>query len=199
MEPVNSESRSEKVKMLAGELYLASAPELVAERLRAQDLLRAYNATSGADGAHRLSLLRGLFGELGEGAVLEPVFACDYGYNIRAGRNLFVNYGCVFLDCAPIVIGDDVQIGPAAQLYTATHPLDPGQRRAGLESARPIRVGDGAWIGGGAIVLPGVNIGDEAVIAAGSVVTRGVAPGAVVAGNPARVIRHIARSEPGGT
>jgi maltose O-acetyltransferase len=172
--------------MLAGELYLASDPELVAERLRAQDLLRIYNATRG------FASLEELFGALGDNGVVEPVFACDYGYNIRAGRNLFVNYGCVFLDCAPIVIGDDVQIGPAAQLYTAAHPLDPAQRRRGIESARPIRIGDGAWIGGGAIVLPGVGIGDEAVIAAGSVVTRDVSARTVVAGNPARVIRHIA-------
>jgi maltose O-acetyltransferase len=172
--------------MLAGELYLASDPVLVAERLRAQDLLRIYNATRG------FAPLEELFGALGDNGVVEPVFACDYGYNIRAGRNLFVNYGCVFLDCAPIVIGDDVQIGPAAQLYTAAHPLDPAQRRRGIESARPIRIGDGAWIGGGAIVLPGVGIGDEAVIAAGSVVTRDVSARTVVAGNPARVIRHIA-------
>lgn len=137
-------------------------------------------------------MLQDLFGAIGENGVVEPMFACDYGYNIRAGRNLFVNYGCVFLDCAPIVIGDDVQIGPAVQLYTATHPLDPVQRRAGLEFARPIRVGDGVWIGGGAIVLAGVSIGDEAVIAAGSVVTRDVSPRTVAAGNPARVIRCIA-------
>jgi maltose O-acetyltransferase len=183
---VEPAARSEKSKMLAGELYLASDPELVAERLRAQDLLRIYNATRG------FASLEELFGALGDNGVVEPVFACDYGYNIRAGRNLFVNYGCVFLDCAPVVIGDDVQIGPAAQLYTAAHPLDPAQRRRGIESARPIRIGDGAWIGGGAIVLPGVGIGDEAVIAAGSVVTRDVSARTVVAGNPARVIRHIA-------
>lgn len=194
---MNNETQSAKSKMLAGELYLASAPELVAERLRAQELLRTYNATSGADDARRLLLLRALFGAIGEGGVVQPLFACDYGYNVRAGRNLFVNYGCVFLDCAPIVIGDDVQIGPAVQLYTATHPLEPRQRRAGWESARPIRVGDGVWIGGGAILLPGVGIGDEAVIAAGSVVTRDVSPGTVVAGNPARVVRRFAQGEAG--
>jgi maltose O-acetyltransferase len=117
---------------------------------------------------------------------VKPHFACDYGFNIRAGRNLFVNYGCVFLDCAPIDIGDDVQIAPAVQLYTATHPLDPDVRRSGLEAARPIRIGDNVWIGGGAIVLPGVTIGDDVVIGAGSVVTRNVPAGAMAVGNPAR-------------
>jgi len=178
---------SEREKMIAGELYRASDPELVAARLRAQELLVRYNASAPADAGARSALLRELFGAVGDGATVMPRFSCDYGFNITAGRNLFVNYDCVFLDVAPIEIGDDVQIAPAVQLYTATHPLDPAVRRAGLEGGLPIRIGHNAWIGGGAIVLPGVTIGDDAVIGAGSVVTRDVPAGVVVVGNPARV------------
>jgi len=177
---------SEREKMIAGELYRASDPALVAARLRAQGLLARYNASAPSAAAERDALLRELFGALGDSPTVMPRFACDYGFNIRAGRNLFANYDCVFLDCAPIDVGDDVQIGPAVQLYTATHPLDPAVRRSGLEGARPIRLGDNVWIGGGAIVLPGVTIGDDAVIGAGSVVTRDVPAGAVARGNPAR-------------
>jgi maltose O-acetyltransferase len=177
---------SEREKMIAGAPYPASDPVLVAARLSAQELLGRYNATAPSAAGERREILRALFGALGEGATVMPRFSCDYGFNIRAGRNLFVNYDCVFLDCAPIDIGDDVQIGPAVQLYTATHPLDAAVRRSGLEGARPIRIGDNVWLGGGAIVLPGVTIGDDAVIGAGSVVTRDVPAGAVAAGNPAR-------------
>ena len=178
---------SEREKMIAGELYRASDPELVDAHLRAQDVLVRYNATAPRDASLRDTLLRELFGAVGDGTVVKPRFLCDYGFNIRAGRNLFVNYDCVFLDVAPIDIGDDVQVAPCVQLLTATHPLDPEVRRSGLESGRPIRIGNNVWIGGGAIVLPGVTIGDDAVIGAGSVVTRNVPAGAVVVGNPARV------------
>jgi len=178
---------SEREKMIAGELYRASDPELVAARLRAQELLVRYNASAPADAGARSALLRELFGAVGDAPTVMPRFSCDYGFNITAGRNLFVNYDCVFLDVAPIEIGDDVQIAPAVQLYTATHPLDPAVRRSGLEGGLPIRIGHNAWIGGGAIVLPGVTIGDDAVIGAGSVVTRDVPAGVVVVGNPARV------------
>jgi maltose O-acetyltransferase len=178
---------SEREKMIAGELYRASDPELVAANLRAQELLARYNASAPSDAAARDALLRELFGAVGDGSTVKPRFSCDYGFNIRTGRNLFVNYDCVFLDVAPITIGDDVQIAPAVQLYTATHPLDPEVRRSGLEGGKPIRIGNNVWIGGGAIVLPGVTIGDDAVIGAGSVVTRDVPAGVVVVGNPARV------------
>jgi maltose O-acetyltransferase len=177
---------SEREKMLAGEPYRASDPELAEARLRAQLLLMRYNGTQPDEAGLRSSLLTELFGAVGENAVVKPHFACDYGFNIHAGRNLFVNYGCVFLDCGHIALGDDVQIGPAVQIYTATHPLDPVVRRSGLEAARPVRVGSNVWIGGAAVVLPGVTIGDDAVIGAGSVVTRDVPSGSVVVGNPAR-------------
>ncbi len=181
--------KTEKMKMLAGELYWSADPELVVEIRRAQGILARYNATAEDEANERTVLLRTLLGACGDKTVIRPVFACDYGYNIRLGRNTFINYQCVFLDCAPIEIGDDAQIGPAVQLYTAEHPLDAETRRAGLESARPIRIGRDVWIGGGAIVLAGVTIGDECVIGAGSVVTRDVPSGSVVVGNPARVIR----------
>ena len=183
--------RSEKEKMLAGELYRSTGPELTGERRAAQRLLARYNATEPDDAAGRMALLRQLFGAVGDNADILPRFHCDYGYNIRVGRNCFINYNCVFLDCAPIEIGDDLQMGPAVQLYTAFHPLDRQTRTAGLEYARPIRIGDGVWIGGGAIVLAGVSIGDNAVIGAGSVVTRDVPANSVAVGNPARVIRQV--------
>jgi maltose O-acetyltransferase len=185
-------ARSEKEKMLAGELYFANGPELAAERHRAQRLLAQFNATDGDNPATRTALLRELLGAMGDGADVQPRFHCDYGYNIRLGRNCFINYNCVFLDCAAIEIGDDLQMAPAVQLYTAYHPFDRQTRAAGLEYAKPIRIGSGVWIGGGAIVLPGVTIGDGAVIGAGSVVTRDVPPNTLALGNPAQIVRSLA-------
>lgn len=182
---------TEKNKMLARELYRADDSELLAERRRAQQLLSRYNATPDDDPDLRAHLLREICGAVGMGTVLLPLFACDYGYNIRLGRQVFINYHCIFLDCAPIEIGDDVKIGPAVQLYTAQHPLDAHTRRSGVESASPIRIGSDVWIGGGALVLPGVTIGDRSVVGAGSVVVRDVPPDCVVAGNPARILRRL--------
>jgi len=119
--------------------------------------------------------------------VIRPPFYCDYGYNISVGRNTFMNFNCVILDVVQVHIGDDCQIGPNVQIYTADHPLDPEVRRSGLESGRPVTIGNNVWIGGAAIILPGVTIGDNAVVGAGSVVTRDVPAGATVVGNPARV------------
>jgi maltose O-acetyltransferase len=182
---------SEKAKMLAGELYSGGNPELVAERRHAQRLLARYNATGPDDSEIRTSLLHELFGAVGGEADIQPRFSCDYGYNIRVGERVFVNYNCVFLDCAPIEIGDDLQMGPAVQLYTAAHPLDRATRATGLEYARPIRIGSGVWIGGGAIVLPGITIGDGCVVGAGAVVTRDLPSGSLAVGNPARIIRSL--------
>lgn len=177
--------------MLAGELYRSADPELVADTKRAQRLLADYNATPGEATEARMALLRRLCGSVGDGAVVRTLFSCDYGYNIRLGRNAFINFNCVFLDCAPIEIGDNLQMGPAVQIYTAAHPLEADVRRSGLEYARPIRIGNDVWIGGGAIILPGVTIGDRSVIGAGSVVVRDVPAARVVAGNPARIIRSL--------
>jgi maltose O-acetyltransferase len=182
---------TEKEKMLAGEPYLASDAVLVAERLHARRVVHGFNGAAPGDDAPHLRALAGLFGAFGEGTVVMAPFQCDYGYNIRIGRNGFVNYGCVFLDCAPITLGDDVQVAPGVQLYTATHPVDPAMRRAGPESALPITIGDGVWLGGGAIVLPGVTVGENTVVGAGSVVTRDLPANVVAAGNPCRVLRAI--------
>jgi maltose O-acetyltransferase len=183
--------RGEKEKMLAGELYNSTGPELTGERQRAQRLLARYNTTEPDDSAGRLALLRQLLGAVGDNPDIQPRFYCDYGYNIRLGHRCFINYNCVFLDCAAIEIGDDLQMAPAVQLYTATHSLDRATRVAGLEFAMPIRIGDGVWIGGGAIVLPGVTIGDGCVVGAGSVVTRDLPPGSLAVGNPARIVRSF--------
>lgn len=184
-------TKTEKAKMLAGQLYRSVDPELIADTERAQRLVAQHNATSGEATEIRLALLHQLFGLLGDGTVIRPLFACDYGYNIRLGRNAFMNFNCVFLDCASIEIGDNLQMGPAVQIYTATHPLEADLRRSGLEYARPVSIGHNVWIGGGAIILPGVTIGDRSVIGAGSVVVHDVPTAKVVAGNPARIIRQL--------
>lgn len=183
--------KPEKTKMLAGELYRSTDSELVSDAARAQRLVAQYNTTPSEATEARMALLRRLCGSVGDGTVIRPPFACDYGYNIRLGINGFINFNCVFLDCAPIEIGNNLQMGPAVQVYTAAHPLEPDARRSGLEYARPIRIGHNVWIGGGAIILPGVTIGDHSVISAGSVVVHDVQTARVVAGNPARIIRAL--------
>jgi maltose O-acetyltransferase len=182
---------TEKEKMLAGELYDARDPQLVAERRRARDLLHALNASRDGQRELRLDVIRRLMGASGEGVWIEPPFFCDYGSNIRLGDRVFFNFNCVVLDVAAVTIGSDVMLGPAVQVYTATHPLDAAERREGLESAQPITIGPDVWVGGGAIILPGVTIGARSVIGAGSVVTKDVPAGVFAAGNPARVIRAI--------
>lgn len=173
--------------MLAGELYRADDPELVADRERCQSLLRAFNGE--ADAATRSSVLRELLGSLGEGASVQAPLTCDYGYNISLGAGSFINYRAIILDVVSVVIGDRAQVGTAVQILTADHPRDPELRRTGAESGAPVTVGDNAWIGSGAIVCPGVTIGADTVIGAGAVVTRDIPPGVVAAGNPCRVIR----------
>ena len=171
--------------MIAGNLYRPGDPELVAARKRAQLLMRDYNATVYGDDDLRTAILADLLGTNG-GAVIRPPFYVDYGSNIHLGRGVFLNYGCVLLDVCPIHIGDDTQIGPAVQILTADHPRDPAVRAQGLEMGRTITIGANVWIGGGALLLPGVTVGDDAVIGAGAVVTREVAAGTTVTGNPAR-------------
>lgn len=177
---------SEKQKMLAGALYLPGDPELQADQRTASRWMARYNATLGEPPATRHALLREQLRAVGEGVVVRPPFHCDYGYNIHLDAGVFLNFGCVILDVAEVRIGAGTQIGPAVQVYAADHPRDPLERRAGLELGRPVGIGCNVWIGGGAIILPGVTIGDDAVIGAGSVVTRDVPPGATVTGSPAR-------------
>jgi maltose O-acetyltransferase len=177
--------------MVSGERYRADAPELLAARLRCALLLETFNATSVGDRDAARALLGEILGELGEGTQVMPPLRCDYGVTTRIGARCFVNYDAIVLDSAPVAIGDDVQIGPSAQLLTATHPLGAAERREGWEFALPIAIGDGAWLGGGVIVCPGVTIGEQAVIGAGSVVTKDVPPGVLAVGNPCRVLRKI--------
>lgn len=179
--------KTEKEKMLAGELYDAGDPILIEERDHAAALLYQYNATPHHAVTHA-PLLAQLLAAAGPGSVIRPPFFCDYGYNIHLGQGVFLNFNCVLLDVTTIEIGDRTQIGPAVQIYAADHPRDPEARRAGLENGRPVRIGANVWIGGGAIILPGVTIGDDAIIGAGSVVTRDVPTGATVVGNPARLV-----------
>lgn len=179
--------RSEKEKMLAGALYRADDPELVRDHAAARDWMERYNAP-GLSHKECAALLREQLGHVGAGVVVRPPFHFDYGYNIRLGDGVFLNFNCVLLDSISIDIGAGTQIGPAVQIYGADHPRDPAQRRAGLEFGRPVKIGANVWIGGGAIILPGVTIGDDAIIGAGAVVTRDVPAGATFAGNPARRI-----------
>ncbi len=171
--------------MLAGELYCPADPELVADRRAVRERCHRLNHSAPTDEEERRRILREIFGR-DTGAWIEPPFHCDYGRNIWLGTGVYFNFNCVVLDVAEVRIGDNTLIGPAVQIYTATHPLDAGERRRGLEYGKPVVIGADVWIGGGAILCPGVSIGDRAVIGAGSVVTRDVPADAIVAGNPAR-------------
>lgn len=177
--------------MLSGELYLARDPELIALRRRARTLTREYNQTVDGERITRTKLLRELFGKVGSKIFIEPPFYCDYGSHIFAGKGLFLNFGCVVLDCAEVHFGIDVFCGPYVQIYTASHPLDAKLRATGQEIARPIHIGDRVWIGGGAIICPGVTIGENTTIGAGSVVTKDIPANVFAAGNPCQVIREL--------
>lgn len=169
--------------MLAGELYRPSDAEIQSELAATADWLARYNASLPPA---RRELLLERCGSVGAGAEIRPPFFCDYGFNIHLGAGAFLNFNCVILDVVRVEIGEATQIGPAVQIYAADHPRDQAQRRSGLEFGRPVRIGRNVWIGGGAIILPGIVVGDDALIGAGSVVTRDVPAGATVRGNPAR-------------
>jgi maltose O-acetyltransferase len=185
------DARSNRERMLAGDLYIADDPENARRAQRAVQLADAYHRAAVADEGAARPLLALLIGSLGEGAFVKPPLYVDYGENITLGARTFVNYNLTALDVAPITIGADCQIGPNVQLLTPTHPIDPQPRRDKLEAARPITIGDNVWLGGGVIVCPGVTIGDNSVIGAGAVVIRDIPANMVAAGNPARVIREI--------
>ena len=174
-----------------GAVYDDLTPELIAARAEAVHATNAYNASYGRAAAEREALLREVVGSMGEAVTFEPAFRCEFGRNIHLGSRFFANFDCVLLDGAPITVGDDVLLGPKVGVYTSNHALHPRERAAGACLARPVTLGDRVWIGGGATILPGVTIGDDAVVGAGSVVTRDVPAAAVVAGNPARVLREI--------
>ncbi|WP_406698182.1 sugar O-acetyltransferase [Singulisphaera sp. Ch08] len=182
--------RSERDKMLAGELYDPLDPDLCAARDRSRDLCQELNATREAQQEERRRILRELFGAGGESVWMQPPFFCDYGSNILLGERVFFNFNCVVLDVALVRIGDYTLFGPSVQIYTATHPLNHELRRK-QEFAKPIEIGSDVWVGGAAILCPGVKIGSRSVIGAGSVVTRDIPEGVFAAGNPCRVIREI--------
>jgi maltose O-acetyltransferase len=177
--------------MLAGDPYIADDPVLARESRRAAELTREYNESSPSEPENRRRILRELLGAFGEGSELRPPFYCDYGYQIRIGARVFISFGLVALDVAPITIGDDAQIGPRVQLLTPTHPLEREPRRAKWEAAEPITIGDNVWLGGGVIVCPGVTIGADTVVGAGAVVTKDLPPGVLALGTPARVVRSL--------
>jgi maltose O-acetyltransferase len=191
---MSDRTTSERLKMLAGAPYDPLDPELVAARNRARDLCWDLNATREGQADERRRILVELFGRGGDSVWMQPPFYCDYGRNIELGERVFFNFNCIVLDVCRVSVGHCTLFGPSVQIYTATHPMDAAQRRL-HESGRPIVIGSDVWVGGGAILCPGVTVGDRAVIGAGSVVTRDVPPGVFAAGNPCRVIRAIEGSE----
>lgn len=183
--------RSELEKMLAGELYIANDPELIAMRFKARSLFTKYNQTQAESTIERIEILKDLFGKIGKGIDIQPPFYCDYGSNIYAGDNLFINFNCIILDCAKVTFGNNVFLAPNVQLYAAHHPVIASERIKGPELASPITIGDNVWLGGGVIVCPGVTIGDNTTIGAGSVVTKNIPANVVAAGNPCRIIKTL--------
>lgn len=182
---------TEKEKMLRGELYMATDEELSADRRKARLLTKRLNDSSDEEQDLRLQLLKDLIPEQGAGLWIEPPFYCDYGYNIKVGDKVFFNFNCTLLDVMPITIGNAVLIGPSVQIYTAMHPTDWRQRATGLEFAKGVIIGDNVWIGGAAVICPGVTIGARSIIGAGSVVTRDIPPDVFAAGNPCKVIKPL--------
>jgi maltose O-acetyltransferase len=183
--------RTQKERMLAGELYIADDPELEQASRRAYRLMKEYEARYVVDRSQAIAVLKELLGEVGPGVHIKPPLYVDYGAYITVGARTFANYGLVALDVARITIGEDVQIGPNVQLLTPTHPVEPDLRREKYEAAKPIVIGNNVWLGGGAIVLPGVTIGDNSVIGAGAVVTKDIPANVVALGNPARIVRPV--------
>ena len=181
-------------KMVAGELYDPVDPELVRARNRARDLCQDLNATREEQEEERRRILRELLGAGSDTVLMQPPFFCDYGTNIRLGTRCFFNFNCVVLDVSTVTVGDYTLFGPAVQIYTAMHPFDAELRRR-LEFAKPVEIGSDVWVGGGAIVCPGVRIGSRTVIGAGSVVTRDIPDGVLAVGNPCRVIRAISEDD----
>lgn len=184
-----TEFKTEKEKMIAGELYFANDPELVSDRMFARSQSQIINQAESAE--LRSQLLKETFGRTGKKIYMEPVINFDYGYNIFVGENFYANFNCTFLDVSTIEIGDNCMFAPNVQLYMATHPLHPVKRNSGLEYAKPIKIGNNVWLGGGVIVTPGVTLGDNVVVGAGSVVTKSFPDNVVIAGNPARIIKTV--------
>jgi maltose O-acetyltransferase len=186
-----TDTRTEKEKMIAGELYNAFTPQLFNERLACREIVYDFNLTRPSEVNKRVEILQKIFGQFGTNSIIEPPLQCDYGYNVYWGKNSFANYNFVLLDTCPIYVGDFVLIGPDVKLYSATHPTDPQARLDGLECGKPIRIGNNVWIGGGTIVVAGVTIGDNSVIGAGSVVVKDIPANVVAVGNPCKTIKQL--------
>ncbi len=182
--------KSEKEKMLLGELYFAGDKELMKERLKLRKLIGKYNVTECDEKEKRKELLGKILKNEGD-IKIEPPFYCDYGYNIEVGNDFYANYACIILDVNKVKIGENVMFGPNVQIYTATHPLNAEERIKGLELSKPIEIGDNVWLGGGVIVCPGVKIGKNTTIGAGSVVTKDIPDNVFAAGNPCKVLKKI--------
>lgn len=178
-------------KMISGELYRADDKKLVQLRVKARELTRKYNNTSVKDQNKRLKIINQLFGSVGENIYIEPFFQCDYGVNIHVGNNFYANFNCVILDVAEVIIGDNCFLGPQVGIYTATHPIDPLQRNSGVEFAKKIVIGNNCWIGGNAVINPGVQLGDNVIVSSGAVVTKDFGSNVLIGGVPARVIKQL--------
>lgn len=184
-------NKTEREKMLNGELYLATDEELTKMHLKSRKLMHEFNFSQPADVSHQIQIAKKLFGSIGKDFTIRPPFYCDYGCHIVAGDDLYINYDCTILDCNMVYLGNNVLIAPKVQIYTACHPTDPQIRISGKEFAKPVFIGDNVWLGGGAIICPGVSIGDNVTIGAGSVVTKDIPNNVVAAGNPCRVIKQV--------
>jgi maltose O-acetyltransferase len=184
-----TDKRTMRERMLAGDLYRGDDPELVAEMRRAMVLTKRFNDSDPHDAGGRRSLLADLLGSIGDDVEIRPPMFVDYGSHIRIGARTFINFGLTALDVAAITIGDDVLVGPNVQLLTPVHPIAAEPRRAKWEAALPIAIEDNVWIGGLAVICPGVRVGQDSVIGAGAIVTKDVPPGSIAVGNPARVVR----------
>jgi maltose O-acetyltransferase len=183
--------KTEKEKMLAGEMFNPADSVLSKERKEARAKVSIFNQTLETEGEKRTALLKELLGSTGENVFMRPNIRFDYGYNTHVGENFFANFDCTILDVGEVRFGDNCMLGPGVQIYTATHPLNPNERNSGKEYAKPITFGNNVWIGGSAIINPGVSVGDNVVIASGAVVTKDVPDNVVVGGNPARIIKQI--------
>jgi len=181
---------TQKKLMLNGDFYDSTDTELMKDRIKAKRLCKLYNIMILDDREAGIDILKDLF-QTEEAPHIEPNFWCDYGYNIKFGKNFYANHNLTILDVNVVKFGDNVMCAPNVQIYTAGHPIDAQKRNSGLEFGKPITIGDNVWIGGGAIILPDITIGNNVVIAAGSVITKNVPDNVVVAGNPAKVIKNI--------